>query len=64
MTARNDVTGDRIATKPSRAYEDNYDRIFRKPKATAAEPSPTTDPAFAEFLRERGVLEELYGDDV
>lgn len=31
MTARNDITKDLIMTKPnSKAYEDNFDRIFRK----------------------------------
>lgn len=29
-TAVNDVTGDRIATKRSTTYADNYDAIFRK----------------------------------
>ena len=28
--SHNDITGDRIATKPSKAYEDNYDAVFRK----------------------------------
>lgn len=27
--SKNDVTGDLIYTKQSRAYENNYDRIFR-----------------------------------
>jgi hypothetical protein len=37
MTARNDVTGDLIASKvASDAYRDNYDAIFRKPKVVPA----------------------------
>jgi hypothetical protein len=44
----NDVTGDRIVTKPSKKYEDNYDAIFRKdkamfgkkPKGTGKKPMP------------------------
>lgn len=31
-TAVNDITGDPIRSKPSSAYESNYDTIFRKPK--------------------------------
>lgn len=68
--SRNDITGDRIATRPSSEYERNFDRIFRRPGPSETkplrpkEPSPTTDPAFAEFLQERGILETLYGDDV
>lgn len=31
MASKNDITGDSIKTKgPSKAYEDNYDRIFGK----------------------------------
>ena len=30
MASRNDVTNDLICTKPSRLYEDNYSRIFRR----------------------------------
>jgi hypothetical protein len=30
MTAHNDITGDAIASKPSNAYANNYDAIFRK----------------------------------
>ena len=33
-TAKNDITGDSIASKSnSKAYQDNYDLIFRKPVA-------------------------------
>jgi len=30
LTAKNDITGDLIATKFSKAYEENFDAIFRK----------------------------------
>jgi curli production assembly/transport component CsgF len=30
MTAKNDITGDKIQTKPSTEYADNYDAIFSK----------------------------------
>ena len=33
MTSRNDVTGDKIQTKPTtKEYADNYDKIFGKKK--------------------------------
>jgi hypothetical protein len=33
MVARNDITGDKIQSKEnSKAYEDNYDKIFGKKK--------------------------------
>jgi len=33
MTARNDITGDLIASKvPNDSFRNNYDAIFRKPK--------------------------------
>ena len=30
MTAKNDITGDKIQTKPSTKYADNYDAIFNR----------------------------------
>ena len=36
MSAKNDITGDRIQTKPSsQAYRDGYDRVFSKPMDVA-----------------------------
>lgn len=32
MTAKNDITGDLIKSKPSDTYSANYDAIFRKDK--------------------------------
>ena len=43
MTARNDITGDKIATKTnSKAYRDNWDAIFGKKNAGDGD---TTKPA-------------------
>lgn len=44
MTARNDITGDAIATKqPTDAYRDGWDRIFRgtPPDVPSVEPDKT-----------------------
>ena len=44
MTARNDITGDAIASRTTTdAYRDNFDAIFRKTRAMppAAEPGYT-----------------------
>ena len=30
-TAKNDITGDSLTSKTSKAYRDNYDAIFNKP---------------------------------
>ena len=44
MVAKNDITGDSIQSRPSSAYEDNYDRIFRKQKqGDLGEPEVTSD---------------------
>jgi len=49
MTARNDITGDVIATKvASDAYRDNFDAIFRKkpePVKVVEVQEPEVDPA-------------------
>ncbi len=38
LTSINDVTGERMMTKvPSKAYLDNYDKIFRKNKVELEE---------------------------
>lgn len=35
MTSKNDITGDKLATKPaSEAYRENWDRIFGKRSVT------------------------------
>ncbi len=36
MTAKNDITGDKIQTKSSNAYRDNYDAIFNKKEKSKA----------------------------
>ena len=48
MVAKNDITGDSIQSKPSSAYADNFDRIFRKPEPAQLEldleePNATSD---------------------
>lgn len=50
MTSKNDITGDKLATKPSsEAYRDNWDRIFGK--KPPAEVSPDTlEDAMAKIL--------------
>jgi len=41
MASKNDITGDEIKSKASsKAYEDNYDRIFGKKKITDEEDYP------------------------
>lgn len=48
MTAKNDITGDLIQSKSSsKAYEDNYDLIFRK-KKSATTRCRTCDKVVAE----------------
>lgn len=45
MTARNDITGDKIATKTnSNAYRDNWDAIFGKKNSNAGD-GDTSKPA-------------------
>lgn len=42
-SSRNDITGDALRSKaPSKAYSDNFDAIFRKPKETPVAPSEVT----------------------
>ena len=44
MVAKNDITGDSIQSRPSLAYADNFDRIFRKQKQSdLGEPEVTSD---------------------
>lgn len=44
MTSKNDITGDKLATKPaSDAYRDNWDRIFGKKTTTEASPETLED---------------------
>ena len=47
--SHNDITGDRIATKPSKAYEDNYDRIFRRPRSPTRPGCQTLQEVIAEL---------------
>lgn len=46
MTAKNDITGDKLTTKPaSEAYRDNWDRIFGEKGAYQAEKDKLNDLA-------------------
>jgi hypothetical protein len=59
MTARNDITGDSIATKGTTdLYRDNYDRIFSKKKQLAADIGPEKTNA-QEYAEEELALEEM-----
>ena len=42
MATTNDITGDRLVSKPSKQYKDNYDAIFRKPAKDKKSESKTT----------------------
>ena len=57
MASRNDVTGDTIQTKSaSKAYQDNYDRIFGKKKSTKPIPIATDERIVSGYLKEALVL--------
>ena len=42
-TAKNDITGDSIATKRRAIYAENYDAIFRKDKPVANQSTSTLE---------------------
>lgn len=53
MASRNDVTGDTIRTKgTSKAYQDNYDRIFGKKKSTKPTPIATDEHVISGYLKD------------
>ena len=59
MTARNDITGDSIATKGTTdLYRDNYDRIFGKKKQLTADIGPEKTAAVL-YFEEELALEEI-----
>ena len=75
MAARNDITGDLIQSKlNSKAFEDNFDRIFgKKEKADMAKPvvTPTQPAEYAEDWqtneRDRAIAQNGnigYGEEV
>lgn len=44
MTSKNEITGDKLATKPANeAYRDNWDRIFGKKTTTEVSPETLED---------------------
>ncbi len=66
MSAKNDITGDLIKTKGhSPAYEDNYDRIFGKPKPKQADLFEGTewDEARIDAIGQNGNTGEHYDND-
>jgi hypothetical protein len=57
MVAKNDITGDSIASRVnSKEYEDNFDRIFRKNKIASDKPEDGD-----QRLNNEGKLESYYG---
>jgi hypothetical protein len=57
MAAKNDVTGDSIASRVnSKQYEENFDRIFRKNKIASDKPEDGD-----QRLNHEGKLESYYG---
>jgi hypothetical protein len=58
MIAKNDITGDKLATKGTTdAYRDNYDRIFGK-KQLKADIGPDKTPEVL-YFEEELALEEI-----
>jgi hypothetical protein len=58
MIAKNDITGDKLASRgTTEAYRDNYDRIFRK-KQLQADIGPEKTRA-QEYFEEEVALEEM-----
>lgn len=59
MAAKNDITGDSIASRVnSKQYEDNFDRIFRKNKIASDKPQNGD-----QRLNNLGKLESYYEGD-
>jgi len=57
MVAKNDITGDSIASRVnSKEYEDNFDHIFRKNKIASDKPEDGD-----QRLNNEGKLESYYG---
>ena len=59
MTARNDITGDVIATKStSDAYRSNYDAIFRKKEESVVKELVVTKEVLSELTPEQPAKKE------
>jgi len=55
VTARNDITGDALRSKPnSDKYRDNYDRIFKKNRAAIDDAVVGSSPAEGERVAGEG----------
>lgn len=67
MVAKNDITGDLIQSKlNSKAFEDNFDRIFRKVKEEAPELWTEEDEKRVDIIGQNGPvgysIEEMYAE--
>ena len=60
MASKNDITGDEIKSKAStKAYEDNYDRIFGKKKITDEEDYPDNSETLQDSLRHKPATDQF-----
>jgi hypothetical protein len=63
MTARNDITGDAIASRgTTENYRDNYDRIFRKTavgRSQLAEDIGPVETRAEQYAKDELALEEM-----
>jgi len=67
MVAKNNITGDLIQSKlNSKAFEDNFDRIFRKVKEEAPELWTEEDEKRVDIIGQNGPvgysIEEMYAE--
>jgi len=67
MVAKNDITGDLIQSKlNSKAFEDNFDKIFRKVKEEAPELWTEEDEKRVDIIGQNGPvgysIEEMYAE--
>jgi hypothetical protein len=59
MIAKNDITGDKLASRgTTEAYRNNYDQIFGKKKQLAADIGPEKSAAVL-YFEEELALEEI-----
>ena len=60
MASKNDITGDEIKSKSStKAYEDNYDRIFGKKKNTDEEDYPDNSETLQDSLSHKPATDQF-----
>ena len=59
---RNEITGDKLITKgKSKAFDDNFDAIFRKKEPTERDPDPDWDEGRIDVIGQNGNDGEGYG---